>query len=349
MKHVLTNIALVVGSIVCSLFFLELAFRIYHNNFNFQNYIATKRNLFSSAYPSQYDKELGWVPKPGRHTKNIWNTEVTIHPEGIRDNAGTGDLVQDRLILAVGDSFTFGDQVSDHETWPARLEQLSRTRVINGGVFGYGMDQTFLRMHTLAAVYQPDIIIFSLIPDDISRCEMAVRTSVPKPYYQINKDSSLTLINDHVMSYDLDIHALMGFRQIFGHSYMAHTLMSDLAPEYWLQGSRENTRVHSNGAQVACQLFKKLKQYAEQSGTEIIVLLQHTKKGLKPQPKFLIEAMNCIDRDMLTFIDTADTLQEIKQQDSQRYDSLYTKHMTKQGNDLIASILWQHLRDLYHE
>ena len=106
-----------------------------------------------------------WSHTP--HPANIWKTKVTILEDGIRSNgeaahAGTGDI-----ILAVGDSFTFGDEVSDDETWPAKLEKISGKRVINGGVFGYGVDQIYLRMRTLARRYKPDIIIFSL--DDIQK------------------------------------------------------------------------------------------------------------------------------------------------------------------------------------
>jgi hypothetical protein len=63
-------------------------------------------------------------------------TTITILEDGIRSN-GRGE-VRDATepILAVGDSFTFGAQVSDWETWPAQLEKLTGGRVINGGVLG---------------------------------------------------------------------------------------------------------------------------------------------------------------------------------------------------------------------
>ena len=72
---------------------------------------------------------------------------------------------KDKLrILILGDSFTFGDEVSDNETWPAVLEKIANKKVVNGGVFGYGIDQSFLRMKVLVAKYNPDIVIFSFIP-----------------------------------------------------------------------------------------------------------------------------------------------------------------------------------------
>jgi hypothetical protein len=48
-------------------------------------------------------------------------------------------------VLVVGDSFTFGDQVSDDETWPACLEATLHRGVDNGGVFGYGAAQALRR------------------------------------------------------------------------------------------------------------------------------------------------------------------------------------------------------------
>ena len=68
--------------------------------------------------------------------------------EGFRRSAampGGGTTPDGSVILAVGDSFTFGDEVKDDETWPAHLQQLLGRRVLNAGVSGYGFDQIVLR------------------------------------------------------------------------------------------------------------------------------------------------------------------------------------------------------------
>ena len=67
------------------------------------------------------------------------------------------------MILAVGDSFTFGDRVSDHETWPAQLERLTGRQVLNAGVFGYGVDQAYLRAVALLETYDTDLVVLALI------------------------------------------------------------------------------------------------------------------------------------------------------------------------------------------
>jgi hypothetical protein len=119
---------------------------------------------------------------------------VTILQGGIRSN-GHGDVRDaSEPILAVGDSFTFGTQVSDRDTWPAQLEKLSGRRVINGGVFGYGIDQAFLRARRLLSRDRFSTVIFSFIPDDIRRCQMSVEFGGAKPYFDF-KDGRLTLEN----------------------------------------------------------------------------------------------------------------------------------------------------------
>src|SRR5262245_18840382 len=68
-----------------------------------------------SAYVD-YDPLLGHAPRgPGTYYMSGWR--VTITAAGLRAN---GRAAPDGTPwLAVGDSFTFGDQVSDAETWPA--------------------------------------------------------------------------------------------------------------------------------------------------------------------------------------------------------------------------------------
>jgi hypothetical protein len=86
--------------------------------------------------------------------------------------------------LAVGDSYTFGDHVSDHETWPAHLERLLQRPVLNGGVFGYGVDQIILRTEELLPRLRPQVVVVSIIPADVTRTEYSKNFSW-KPYYDI--------------------------------------------------------------------------------------------------------------------------------------------------------------------
>jgi hypothetical protein len=119
-REKLANIALLVATIIFSLFFLEIGLRIYHGNWEYVNFRYPQQNKFTGYHT--YDAELGWVPKPERI--NMWGETVTILKGGIRSNGrdekvwNSIDAIDDP-ILAIGDSYTFGDQVADSQTWPA--------------------------------------------------------------------------------------------------------------------------------------------------------------------------------------------------------------------------------------
>ena len=72
--------------------------------------------------------------------------------------------------MILGDSFTFGDEVSDDETYSYYLqEMLPHTEVINMGVHGYGHDQMLILLREEGVKYEPDIVILGFLPLDMPR------------------------------------------------------------------------------------------------------------------------------------------------------------------------------------
>src|SRR5262249_32472707 len=115
-----------------------------------RNFVADRIVLFGSAYPSQYDAELGWVPKAGVSSpSNSWAKRVTIDGQGLRRNGEEQRNGSAPPVLVVGDSFVFGDEVDDDATLSAHLERILGAPVVNAGVFGYGIDQSVLRAERL--------------------------------------------------------------------------------------------------------------------------------------------------------------------------------------------------------
>ena len=103
------------------------------------------------------DPLVGGIPKPGvsiRHPTKWYR--MTAVENGTRWN-GSGSIAGEAAFaLAVGDSFTFGADVSDEETWPAALERETGRRVVNAGVAGFGLDQTVLRAEQLVECTGPN-------------------------------------------------------------------------------------------------------------------------------------------------------------------------------------------------
>jgi hypothetical protein len=332
MKEKLTNATLFIGTIVLSLVALEVGLRAYHGEWEYTNFRFPQQNKF--GYHT-YDPELGWVPK----SSNQWGMSLTILNEGIRSN-GRGESWDgtDNPILAVGDSYTFGDKVSDSETWPAQLEKLSGRRVINGGVDGYGVDQIFLRARRFLSRYGFSAVIFSFIPGDIRRSQMSMMFATAKPYFDV-KDGQLTLENVPVPPTFLpeqEGELLIALE----HSRLAHTVMKRLFPEWWLRAPFERqAQDRENGIKVACGVLHELEGLTKLRGSELIVLAQRTEVETPSEAAATKGVLSCVTDPATRVLDLQPALSELKAEDPSRYHRLYIPndgHMTAEGNQFVA-------------
>ena len=331
-------------SLVAAALFGEVVLRAAHREFGFKNFHGEHRNFLKSAYPAGYSAQLGWVPQAGWSGENVWGTTVTILDGEVRSNGPAGLAHGERPLLTVGDSFTFGDQVSDHETWPAALERRLQSPVINGGVFGYGVDQIYLRADELCERYRPHVLIFSFFPDDVSRCEFSTRYGLSKPFYSpVDGGRSIVLDNVPVPQ---PTHATTAgrVREVLGYSLLAHVVMMRVAPDFWLRGNRwEMTRVHSNGIAVACRLLSFLPQLKDKHAIDqVVVLVQYAART--PSQDYLIvdNVLKCVDRSQVTVLDLREALEAARTRGDLK--ALFDSHMTAAGNEFVARELESVLR-----
>jgi hypothetical protein len=71
-------------------------------------------------------------------------------------------------VLALGDSFTFGDDVEDSETWPQQVDELlgPAVEVLNLGASAYGHDQMLLALLDDGLALDPDLVVLGYIDID---------------------------------------------------------------------------------------------------------------------------------------------------------------------------------------
>ncbi len=331
MKEKLVNAALSVAIIIFSLLAIEVGLRAYHGEWGYENFRFPQPNKFGYHI---YDPELGWVPK----SSNQWGTSITILKEGVRSN-GRGEVWDgtDDPILAVGDSYAFGDQVRDSETWPAQLEKLSGKRVINGGVDGYGVDQIFLRVRSLLSRYRFSTVIFSFIPDDIRRSQMSVVFATAKPYFDF-KDGRLMLENVPVPP-TFGPGKESALLTLMEHSRFVHTVMKRLFPEWWLRGASEiQVQDQEKGITVVCALLHELEGLTKSRGSELIVLAQHWEFEPPSESRTAERVLSCLSDPATRVLDLKPALSELKTKDPSRYHHLYNPflHMSAEGNQFVA-------------
>jgi hypothetical protein len=162
---------------------------------------TSEADLLTQASHSfdQYSPILGWELKPGLHTPAVTSNSVGLR--GTKEYEPTPPPGVHR-ILFMGDSFVFGENLSDQQTVPAQLERVldrdGKWEVLNLAVHGYGTDQQWLRLQHLGFRYHADLVILGFFEADLFRNILPFR-DYAKPYFEL-KNNQLVLRNVPVPS-----------------------------------------------------------------------------------------------------------------------------------------------------
>ena len=88
---------------------------------------------------------------------------------GCDQTPGIAPLSDDAVILAFGDSLTFGTGAKKEQAYPAQLQSLISRTVINAGIPGEISNTGLRRLPALLKQHQPDLIIICHGGNDILR------------------------------------------------------------------------------------------------------------------------------------------------------------------------------------
>lgn len=102
-----------------------------------KTYSADMRNIQLEPECAVYDPELSYRLRPGECVfKNVeFSTHYRINSFGVRDDE---ESLRAPRVVMVGDSYTMGWGVEEHESFAALLEQGLGERVLNTGISSYG-------------------------------------------------------------------------------------------------------------------------------------------------------------------------------------------------------------------
>lgn len=263
------RILLVLGSVLFGLLFLEVGCRavrggdalVHWKNIPLEKRRAMAAHNFGARFV--YDATLGYTPTPG-----YVDAETSYDAQGFRimPPAPAGGAP----ILATGDSYTLGDEVTNDESWPAVLQGLVGRRTINAGVAAFGFDQTVLRTEQLAAKLRPAAIVVGFIADDLRRAELSRAWGAEKPYFTLN-DGALALHNVPVPPSPRPEDTLDFWHWAFGWSVLLDTVLIHQGLEYEWVVDHQRAVPPGTGERVACALMPRLAAL----GVPVVVVAQY--------------------------------------------------------------------------
>jgi len=110
------------------------------------------------------DAELGYVLAPSARSANGWFVTNNLGARSSHD--ATPDVSPGRRrILFFGESYAAGEELKQAESWPEVLSEMApQLDVMNFGVGGYSMAQTYLRFLRTAAYVDYDTAVFVWVP-----------------------------------------------------------------------------------------------------------------------------------------------------------------------------------------
>jgi hypothetical protein len=148
----------------------------------------------------RYDPTKGWLATSNLRDAQVWKDRtLNTNSRGLR---GKTEYSYDKhsnkpRILILGDSFTFGNHVSDNETYSHYLQEtMPNVEIVNMGVYGYGHDQMLILFKEEGVKYKPDIVILGFLHMDMSRNRLQFR-DYAKPRYVVDS-GKLKLIGSPV-------------------------------------------------------------------------------------------------------------------------------------------------------
>ena len=342
------NGAIALASIVVGLAVLEAATRRIDGMpvFSARNWLAERNTLLTTHTTMEYDSLLGWVSKPNqRVTADDPNASFTTGPFGIRLNAPAASPPAKGAILAVGDSFTAGSDVGDGQTWPAHLETLTQHPVVNGGVGGFGTDQTVLRAESLLTNLEPKSVVVSFFEGDILRTGLRVFGGASKPYFTVENDKLLHH-NRPVPAHVALPKEISPWLRLLGHSYLVVWTTDRLHWSYWWAASLSYIKVGNDPVDISCRLLRRLRDETRLRDTRLLLVLQysgqlHAREADKPAD--MAKVLGCARQGGIETLDLWDDLVMVRRRSRDDYAALWVSldgcvlgHMSSAGNRFVA-------------
>ena len=288
----------------------------------------------------EYDADLGWALAPNLAVDPYRRpgTTFTTDSRGFRGVVETTTEVPEGSfrVVCIGDSFTLGFGVGDHETFPHHLGALGPgIDVVNMGVSGYGVDQIYLSYLKRGAEIDANLLLYCVIEDDFRRMMFdRFGDNYSKPWLELI-DGELAIRNVPVPEVGRSSRGASRLREFVGRLGVGRLIPKRSLEERW-----------SASEAVAEFLFSDLaaRCRARDMGFALVLLPTHEEvtKGFAPKSRWLADVAREAE---FHFLDLTPDLVRLEPDQVPLHFRLRAgdRHYTGRGNKLVARTLLERL------
>lgn len=258
------------------------------------------------------------------------------HPRPIAKPAGTF------RILGLGDSFTEGMGVQYHQMYLFLLEQAInrigqhpfQTDVVKAGIAGYDPKHERLYLEHYGVDYQPDVVILAYSGTDSLEAALGVHYTISKQGYLL-KDTGYSL--NPV------------FLELYIHSHFARTILRKIIDRERgrfnaaRNTAEEQAAIWREGWTKTFVEYDQVKRICDRIGAELVVMYIPFKiTGDQEEKDRAVELAGWCGRNQVRFVNLLPYFAQHPQVKELHYPM--DGHCTPLGNQLIAQVLYQHLK-----
>lgn len=338
-------------------------------SFFFQSPSVTESDY--KNYMQKRDPVLGWP------AINAGLNPSFVHSRVIPSFPSPGG----ECISLYGDSFTYGDEVSDSEAWSNALSLRLGCRVANYGIGGYGTDQAYLRFRKNVAD-EAKVEILGIFPDNVLRNVNQYRYFLDartifslKPRF-IMQDGNLALIELPNWTYEEFLLATKRPNLVFQYeTFLPDTSYGpvSLKSPYSLQLLKLllSERVQSavlgatswevfyqadhvtNALDITSEIAGRFAKESKARGKTPLIIIYPTGRSFKryKETGFLVTnaLVSKLERQGITYLDLHSAF--AARFDSNKFCGLLTKaepctgHFNAAGNQVVADIVYEYLNE----
>ncbi|MEM8811162.1 MAG: SGNH/GDSL hydrolase family protein [Pseudomonadota bacterium] len=369
MRSLTKSLVSTLAIVVITAFLLEIAVRLVDGRpvFTIRNWVAQTLEANTENHSSRYDPGLGWSAKPNLDIQGIFlddpnipdmsDVVVTTDARGFRSTGPMPDGGADLSpIVTIGDSFTWGSEVGDLDTYPAHLQAITGRPIVNAAYGGWGTDQMWLRMNEVADSMTPGLIVLSPLTNDVLRNAYRRYGRAFKPYFVLEGDTlavrNLPSPRNSTRPEDVGY-----WQSWFGWSYLVFFGARALGlEEVWINRNLLTDRVHDNevAVDIACRLLGETASFSKARDIPVVLALIYSGGEVATGERhwFTQQYLDCAKEVGLPVIDTFEAFLEASQTEDDFPASRYrvwkngnVAHMNSAGNRLVAETIASQLRE----